>query len=390
MSVIFAMMNKIFISALAALAFASCNKGGIEFAGKIDNAAGKSIYLYQMNLNGNAIVDSAKISDDGTFVMNVPATNEPTFFMANIADGKKQLTFLTDSLTESVKVTANYKAINWQKSVKFLNSEESDQLNDLVTRVDDIQRAFVDLALNKQGLNQEQLDEGRQAIMKKVEEHKAYVHQFVFDHPRSFVSYFALYQVVADMPVFDIMDKDDQILYNTVATSLLIKYPQNARVKQLADYVLQARAYAKQKQKTDELLQSADEINSPDLNLADKDGNMHRLSELRGKVVILQFWSAQDQDSRTSNKQLVKLYKKYASKGLAIYQVSFDTSKILWEDAINTDGLSWVNVVDNGTALSTYNVSAIPSNYIIGRDGSLVGKNLFGTRLDNKMAELLK
>lgn len=383
-------MKKIFISALAALALASCTKGGLEFAGKIDNASGKSIYLYQMNLNGNAIVDSAKIADDGSFVMSFPKTNEPTFFLANIADGKKQITFLADSLTESIKVTANFKAINWLRSVKFLNSEESDQLNDLAARVDDIQRDFVDLALNKQGLGQAQLEENRKAIMQKVEDHKAYVHKFVFDHPRSFVSYFALYQVVADMPVFDIMNKEDLVLYNTVATSLIIQYPQHARVKQLADYVLQARAYAKQKQKTDELMQNAVEVNSPDINLTDKDGNAHRLSDLRGKIVILQFWSAQNQDSRTANKQLVKLYKKYASKGLDIYQVSFDTSKLIWEDAINTDGLTWTNVVDNGTALSTYNVSTVPSNYIVGRDGSLIGKDLFGTRLDNKIAELLK
>ena len=90
----------------------------------------------------------------------------------------------------------------------------------------------------------------------------------------------------------------------------------------------------------------------------------------------------------------VRLDEKYKKNGLEIYSVSFDTSKLLWEDAMLKDNINWISVCDlqgeYSVAARLYNVSHLPSNYILDRDGALIGKDLFGTRLDNKIAELMK
>lgn len=386
-------MKKLIISALAVVAMASCNKSGIEVSGSIDNAEGQMIYLSQMNLDKTFIVDSAEIKADGSFCLTAPKTKEPTFFLTQLSDKKKQVTMLADSLTESINFTADAQAANWTSSIKFTNSEESQALADLISRVDEIQSNLVSIASDKT-LTEEQKQTSSAELLKKIDEHKTYVKSLIFDKPRSFVSYFALFQTVIDMPVFDIMSKDDIVLFNTVATSLRIAYPENDRVKHLCDYVLQIRAMQKQQQKTEALLKDATEVNSPDIFAADKDGNIHKLSDLKGKIVLLQFWGSQSEESRKLNRQLVKIYEKYHSKGLEIFQVSVDTSKLLWESAVESDKLTWTNVCDfygvNSTAVRVYNITSIPSNYIIDRDGSLIGKDLVGTRLDNRMAELFK
>ena len=386
-------MKKYIASALVIAAMTSCNEPGIEFSGIIRNAAGKTICLSQIDLNKTFVIDSVKINDDGTFSLNVPRSNEPTFFMAQLNDGKNQITFITDSLTENISVEADLKATNWQKSIVFGNSEESAQLNELISRVDALQTEFVAVASNPK-LSQDERRVASEKFMENIKAHKDFVQKYVFEHPRSFVSYFALFQTVFDMPIFDMMTRDDLILYNTVATSLRIIYPNNARVSDLCNRVLLVRHAMAQQKRTDEIMKTAQEVNSPDIALPDSKGEIRKLSDLKGKIVILQFWASQSEDSRKLNKQLNKLYEKYNSKGLEIYQVSVDTSKLLWENALSTDGLKWCNVCDfmggNSTAVRLYNITAVPSNYIIGRDGSLIGKDLFGTRLDNRMAELFK
>lgn len=386
-------MKKYILSALVVATLASCEDKGVQFSGVIYNAAGKTISLSQIDLNRTFVVDSVKINADGTFSLNVPKNNEPTFFMAQLNDGKNQITFITDSTTEKISVEADLKATNWQKSIVIDGSEESVQLNDMISRVDVLQTEFVAVASNPK-LSQDERKKASDLFMENIQQHKEYVHKFVFEHPRSFVSYFALFQTIFDMPIFDMMTRDDLILYNTIATSLRIIYPNNARVSDLCNRVLLVRHAMVQQKRTDEIMKEATEVNSPDIALPNKDGEIQKLSDLKGKIVILQFWASQSEDSRKLNNQLLKLYEKYHSKGLEIYQVSVDTSKLLWESAIDADGLTWCNVCDflggNSTAVRLYNITAVPSNYIIGRDGSLIGKDLFGTRLDNRMAEIFK
>ncbi len=90
---------------------------------------------------------------------------------------------------------------------------------------------------------------------------------------------------------------------------------------------------------------------------------------------------------------MVELYKKYKSRGLEIYQVSVDTDKAAWMNAINQDGLSWINVGDmkgSALALNTYNIQFIPSNYILDKDKRIVAKNVVGPDLDRVVSELIK
>lgn len=387
-------MNKLLLAVSAAsLVVASCAKtDNFEVSGNIENADQQYITLQRIDLNSIVLVDSVKVKQNGTYSFLCDKLTEPTFFQLKLKNGKEVM-LLADS-TEHIVVNADMKNID--KSLEISQSIGSQQLNELTKKASDLQKTL--FALNDK-FNKASNDAERNDIYKTrnsaISDYKAFVNGYVFENPRSFVSYYALFQNILDMPIFDIRDNSDQILFATVATSLNLQYPENDRVRHLYDYVLQAKAIQKKKKMNDQLLNSAEAVNSPDIQAPDKDGNMIKLSSLRGKVVLLTYWASQSEASRKSNRQLVSIYNKYNSRGLEIYQVSLDQSKILWEDAVEKDGISkWVNVCDlqsvNSIAARIYNVQSVPSNYIIDRNGELIGKDLWGSRLDERMAQIFR
>jgi len=187
------------------------------------------------------------------------------------------------------------------------------------------------------------------------------------------------------------MDKQDQVYFSTLATSLNIYYPDSERVKHLYNFVLGAKSQQQQAAMNQYLMNNAT-AGFPDIEETDIKGNKIKLSSLKGKTVLLSFWASWDEASRKENNHLKKMYKKYHNKGFEIYQVSLDRSKVLWESAIVNDDLPWINVSDlrytESYPARIYNVQNLPANYLISAEGEIIGKNLFGNRLTDKLSEL--
>lgn len=140
---------------------------------------------------------------------------------------------------------------------------------------------------------------------------------------------------------------------------------------------------------------------APDLAFKNPEGKEIRLSSLRGKVVLLDFWASWCRPCRMENPNVVSAYKKYsekkfkAAKGFTIYNVSLDMKKDAWVSAIEKDGLSWeYHVSDLGgwgsQAAAIYGVQSIPANYLIDANGIILAKNLRGPALDAELDKLVK
>lgn len=132
---------------------------------------------------------------------------------------------------------------------------------------------------------------------------------------------------------------------------------------------------------------------APDFSQPDTLGNMVKLSDFRGKYVLIDFWGSWCVPCRAENPNVVKAFNKYRDKGLTILGVALETKKDAWLNAIHKDELVWTHVSDlkswNNEAAALYGIKAVPANLLIDREGKIIGIDLRGTDLQNKLSELL-
>lgn len=131
-----------------------------------------------------------------------------------------------------------------------------------------------------------------------------------------------------------------------------------------------------------------------DFEMEDENGMLRKLSEMKGKVVLLEFWASWCGPCRVENPNLVKTYERFHPKGFEIFAVSLDIKKDNWLQAIENDQLNWTHVSDlkgNGNLASLiYGISAIPDNFLIDQNGVIVGRGLRGETLNRKLEKMLE
>lgn len=132
---------------------------------------------------------------------------------------------------------------------------------------------------------------------------------------------------------------------------------------------------------------------APDFISSDQNGTAFELYSIAGRYILLDFWASWCPPCRQESPTLVRLFNQYKDRGFTIVSVSVDDKKDKWIEAIQKDGLVWTNVSEvNGwksPSATLYNVSAIPQSFLLDKDGKIIAKNLRGTDLENKLAELL-
>lgn len=134
-------------------------------------------------------------------------------------------------------------------------------------------------------------------------------------------------------------------------------------------------------------------MEAPEIAMKNPDGKTLKLSDLRGKVVMIDFWASWCRPCRMENPNVVKLYHKYHEAGFEIYSVSLDKDKASWVKAIQDDGLVWPNHVSDlsgwtSSGGASYGVMSVPTTVLVDKDGKIIAKNLRGPELAKKLQEI--
>lgn len=381
------MLKHLFFIAFISLVSLSCNSKseGYVIKGKLSNADNKTIYLDKILVNKVETIDSVKMKD-GNFQFT-GKLNEPGIFILRITNNS--FIYLISDTLDKIEINAN--AENLMATYTVKGSKESILLRELsihnlesMKKVDSLRTI-----LNKYETSPK-LDSVKNALglefNKVVNEEKQFLLSFIGKNKCTFAAFMALYQQMGPQN-FILNISSDFKYYEMIDSCLNLKYPTSPFISSLHSEVSQNRSRANAKNYN--IGDYADDISLPDPN-----GNIVKLSSLKGKYVLLDFWAAWCKPCRGENPNLVLNYNKYHSKGFEIYGISLDKEKQSWVNAINADKLTWIHVSDlkywNSAVAIQYKVEGIPANFLLDKEGKIIGKNLRGEELSIKLAEIFK
>ncbi|MGI6572793.1 MAG: thioredoxin-like domain-containing protein [Fermentimonas sp.] len=364
--------KKVLLILLAVVALHSCKRGDVfKIEGQLEAAEGETLYLEQRGLAGIVKLDSVVLKGNGRFAMEQLAPPNPEFYQLRI--GQQVALFAVDS-TETLRVTAN--GSNLYHSFKVADSPANDRLRRVDERTMQVTNAIEELRAQYEA---KEIDDNAfvEQFESLLKEYKEEVSKVILGNPTSAAAYYAVFQKIGDYLVFDPYDKRDYAMFGAVATSWSRYYPETERTKHLYDFAMNALRARKQQEHQNALLETIPVVEVPglpDIELKGVNGERMSLSSLKGKVVLLDFVVYNAEFSPGHNMRLNTLYSRYKAKGMEIYQVSFDPDEHFWKTS--AANLPWITVRDpgamNATLLSTYNVSVIPTAFVINREGDVV------------------
>ncbi|HKP32744.1 MAG TPA: TlpA disulfide reductase family protein [Chitinophagaceae bacterium] len=180
--------------------------------------------------------------------------------------------------------------------------------------------------------------------------------------------------------------------------SVVKKFPTNSSVMALKKNYDAQQANMEEAQKRQREYAEKEQLwvgkTAPELSLPDANGKNLPISSFRGKYLLVDFWASWCGPCRGENPNLVRVFNQYKNKNFTILGVSIDRGKDEWLQAVQDDQLSWNHVSDlrywDSKAVETYKFDAIPYNVLIDPQGKVIAENLRGSRLDEKLQEVLK
>ena len=379
-------MKKLLLISFMFCLFFSCNSAGGEkylIDGTALNGGGKTVYLEKLNLQNVAVIDTAKISSDGKFKLSSVA--EKGFYRLRIDNQ------LWVFLLENQKYTAEINLSN-AADYKFTGPPSCAEFQDALKMIGTKQLELTKLNqeftnLQSAGAPNDTLQKYALEIQSKGTAFESGIKQKATEAKDALV---ALY-----FTSFLRMDKYPQ--ENAAIIKRLEKeMPKSSYAKDMSEQyaALEQQLKAAELQKKS---QAATELGAvaPDIAFPNPSGKVMKLSDLKGKIVLVDFWASWCGPCRRENPSVVEAYNKFKSKGFTVFSVSLDQDAGRWKDAIAQDGLLWENHVSDlkgwgSMPAKSYGVSGIPAQFLLDKEGKIIAKNLRGDELESKLSEILK
>ena len=357
-------MKHVFYGILLTMALsASCeNTNTYQITGTWADGNGKTVYLYQMQEDGQLFAVDSAVVKDGAFEMTGSCEQIDRRILG--IDYDKDNILLDGQpihvdITKQQDLTARLKTYS-EYDVRISGSREQAVFMQWKREA----KTLFELARNFNSQDESKMDDKgkmmRDMLNKKTQD-------FIDTCKNSMAFAYIIGDDFAQMP------EEAERLYNELTPEVKASYAGQLLLKRIKNPVQQI---------------------APEIALPTPDGNIVKLSSLRGKYVLVDFWASWCGPCLAEAPNVKAIYEDYKDKGFEIYGVSLDSNKEAWEKAIQQNGLNWIQVSSlSGFACPTirdYNVSGVPCTFLLDKEGHVIGKNLRGQELRNKVASLFE
>ena len=337
--------------------------------GKINHpVADEPVLLEEIGPTEVSTVDTLRVAEDSTFRYGLEDV-APGFYRINFY-GRQYVNLILDK--ESVRVTADGDRPDGLATVEgSTDTDHFNAVNDIMqhmqTQISDMNADYLKARADGDTATMNEIEQQWQQV---EEQNSAKIKNKIKEMGTSLAVFYAV----------NYLDAEQEFSF----------------LKELADTFQVARPDSRYTQQfvaqVNTLSQLAVGMPAPDIALPNPEGDTLRLSSLRGKYVMIDFWAAWCKPCRMENPNVVRLYDQYKDKGFEIYGVSLDRTKDAWVEAIADDQLTWQHVSDlkyfNSEAAALYSINAIPATVLLDKEGKIIAKNLRGEALAAKLAEI--
>ena len=368
----------------------------IQINGDISGADGQWARLLSFEGGKEVMIDSAQITS-GKFSVQTK-TNQLREYILLIGQAEMPIVFFGDESNEVVNINGSVPGVGENYTIEGSESGEEirEYLNFLKEFYETEQNYYANLNTTPPS-DTVKIKE----IVGKLDSISAIQRLWAIDHinenPSSPTNWLLLREL---FPASGLMgfDPNDLSYFEKVSGALREKYPYSEYPdfidKDIANIQSQIEAMNNpQPQPTQGNSPQIGDV-APDISLPDVNDNMLSLSSLKGKVVLIDFWASWCRPCRAENPNVVRMYEMYKDKGFTVFSVSLDEEEGAWKKAIEMDNLSWPNHVSDlkgwsSSAAALYGVMSIPSTFLIDQQGVVIGTNLRGAELEQKLQEVL-
>jgi peroxiredoxin len=364
------LMRYIFTTLILVFLSSCNNDNGFVINGTIDVIDDTKVYILQADQNNQPFIkDSTSVKSNQFFFKGISATPEISYIQVEGVNG------YVLAILETGEITADIDKNNISKSTVSGTISNDDfvkyklETKSLVDNMNSIASSAQDAIMNGDVATAKELEKD---YNKKEKEVLLYEWDFIIDNLDSYMSallleVFMVENKVNKDSIIDVYESfSNRIKVSGVGkniASLLSQYEDPIEVGEIA----------------------------PDFTAPGIDGSNITLSKITesNSVTLLDFWAAWCRPCRVENPNLVRLYKKYNQNGFDIIGVSLDRTKEQWEQAIEDDNLLWTQVSNlsfwNDPVARRYSIRAIPQSYLIDNTGTVIGKNLRGNDLEERI-----
>ena len=352
-------------------------------SGKIEGASEAKLYLEAMSQQGVISVANCSTDKNGEFEMlgNIP---DMGIYQLRLGESKDKIIALSLLPNDEVTLTSSFES--FQNNPKFEGTEWASTLTEYIQLFNDFAKKQEELGKQQGTISEEELMSKYFALRKPIDDFCKTTIRKDADNPVNFL----LTSFLMPSMGFKNWDAENLEVLKLMGNAYKERFKESPIVTNMENQINTIESNFNQFQ-----AMSSGNAMAPEITLNNPQGKEIKLSSLRGKYVLIDFWASWCGPCRKENPNVVRLYNKFKDKGFTVYSVSLDKDISAWQKAIEKDGLTWPNHVSDlmgweSSMPTLYGFQGIPHTVLIDKEGKIIQVGLRGQSLEQKLNELFK